>query len=180
MSGKDYQATELAKIFNGIIIGGGEILRSQHNQSVDSFIDQGHMLPSDNYLALITPYFKNLSPINQPLILSSVGRWHGEEAAVIEALNANNHPLKAAVYLEIDDNEAFVRLGALSINDDRHSRADDTKEILTERLIEFNEKTSAVIDYYRQSGLLVNINGQQSRQAVLESIINQLASFARI
>jgi len=67
---------------------------------------------------------------DKPLILSSVGRWHGEEEMVIKSLRDSGHELKAVIHLEISEQESYKRWQNRDINNDRGERYDDTEEIL--------------------------------------------------
>jgi len=49
-------------------------------------------------------------------------------------------------------------------------RADDNVETLTKRLVTFHKQTGPVVDYYRQKGLWVPIDGAQSPNVVWENL----------
>ena len=112
------------------------------------------------------------------MILSSVGRWIGEESGVIDALKAANHELKAVIYLELDEDTVRSRWEALEQHDNRGGRYDDTAEILEKRLVEYREKTLPVIDAYETLGLLIRLDGNGTPASVTEAILAALASRA--
>ena len=177
-SGKDSQGRILSEILDGIIISSGEMFRKNIiEDSVKSIIDAGNLAPSQDFINLILPYFNQDNLKEKALILSSVGRWNGEENYVIESLEKSNHPLKAVVHLIISDDEARVRQQALLSNDDRLNRADDTASVLENRFNEFATKTLPVINHYRDLNLLIEIDGNQSREKVTENIIIALTKY---
>ena len=49
-------------------------------------------------------------------------------------------------------------------------RDDDTKETVTKRLNVYNEQTSPLIDFYRQRGLLVEIDGEKNVDDVFSDV----------
>jgi len=172
-AGKDSQARLFAELLDGVVIGGGDILRSVAPESVKSLINEGKLAPTDEYIRIVLPYLSREEFSEMPLLLSSVGRWKGEEQAVVPALKQASHPLKAVVYLSLDTETIRQRL--LSDNDDnRGVRDDDYAHKLEHRINEFEEKTLPVIDYYRTTGALIEIDGAMPKDNVTESIIDEL------
>ena len=178
-AGKDTQGKRLADQFKGHLLGGGDILRNsiipQHIFDIQA---AGNLIPSADYVAIVLPYLKKAEFAGKPLILSSVGRWKGEEEGVIEALTEANHPLKAVIYLDISEEDVRKRWHALESHDDRHHRADDTLDILETRLQEYRDKTLPVIDEYEKQGLLIRVDGTKTPDEVQEHILQALASRA--
>ncbi|HRQ86976.1 MAG TPA: nucleoside monophosphate kinase [Candidatus Saccharibacteria bacterium] len=176
-AGKDTQGKRLAELFDGILLGGGDILRnSTIPEHISAQLHKGELIPSEDYVSIVLPYLSKPEFADKPLILSSVGRWIGEEQGVIVAAEQSNHPLKAVIYLELSEDEVRRRWNALEHHDDRGGRHDDTAEILEKRLREFREKTLPV---YKNLGLLITINGNQSREDVGQDILVQLQSLAQ-
>lgn len=180
-SGKDSQGRRLIEIFGGNLVGGGEILRgSTMPDRIKALMRTGELIPSDDYVNIVLPYLSQTDLAGKPLFLSSVGRWHGEENGVIQAVQAANHPLKAVIYLNISNEESHNRWLARDINNDRSNRHDDTEDILNIRFKEFSEKTLPVLDYYRKLGLLIEVNGYGTRDEVTTDIINSIIEFMKI
>ncbi len=174
-AGKDTQAQKLAALFGATVLGGGDILRASIiPDEVLAALKRGELIPSQAYVDIVLPYLSKPELRLQPLILSSVGRWIGEEEGVIAALDSANHPLKATIYLDLDETTVHRRWDALEHHDDRGGRYDDTAEILSTRLVEFKEKTLPVIEAYRERGLLETIDASGSQEEVLERIITAL------
>lgn len=178
-AGKDTQGRILAETFDGALLGGGEILRnSEIPDHVDAALKRGHLAPTDDYVNIVLPYLQRKEFTGQPLILSSVGRWIGEEQGVIKALEAANHPLKAVIYLHLPEEIVLERWRALEQHNNRGGRYDDTEEILEKRLHEYREKTLPVLDEYKKMGLLITIDGGQTPQQVSKNILEVLANRA--
>lgn len=178
-AGKDYQGKKIAEILGGALIGGGEILRNiEMPETIKTPMKAGELPPSKDFLKIVVPYLNQQSLIGKPLLLSSLGRWHGEEKVVIDALKESGHPLRTAIYLDIPVNQSRKRWQALEINKDRSDRIDDTESALSVRFNEFDKKTIPVLEYYRRLGLLIEIDGTGSRDEVTSSIIDALFELA--
>ncbi|MEI6730823.1 MAG: nucleoside monophosphate kinase, partial [Pseudomonadota bacterium] len=134
----------------------------------------GGLIPTEDFISIVLPHLSSTEFANRPLFLSSFGRWHGEEASVISALEKSNHPLKAVVYLDISNADSMERWQNRLFSNDRNDRADDTVEILQTRFKEFDEKTMPVIDFYRPKNLLIEIDGTKSREQVEQNIVQKL------
>jgi adenylate kinase len=71
--------------------------------------------------------------------------------------------LDAAVYLDVPEPVLVQRLLA-------RARPDDTAEVITHRLHVFAETTSPLIAYYRDRGILVEVDGDQPPEAITADI----------
>ncbi|HSX52866.1 MAG TPA: nucleoside monophosphate kinase [Patescibacteria group bacterium] len=174
-SGKDTHGEKLQKLFNAVLLSGGDILRSSKGpKHIQEHIGKGHLAPTDEFLAIVLPFLAQPEYKGKPLILSSVGRWHGEEQSVVKAAVESGHPIKAVIYLSITEDEAKRRWRLA-----KRGREDDVAEdILLNRFNEFRQKTLPVIDYYRQHGLLIEVDGMPSPENVAVDILHKLAALS--
>ena len=179
-AGKDTQGKKLAQLFDGVLLGGGDILRgSTIPDHVKEHMHAGRLIPSDEYVRIVLPYLSQETFANKPLILSSVGRWANEETGVMKAAKASQHPLKVVFYLNLSEEEVRKRWQALDHHNDRGGRHDDNNEVLETRLNEFATKTIPVIEAYRALGLLIEIDGALSQDEVTEQLVKSLLALAR-
>ena len=178
-SGKDTHGHQLAELFDASIMGGGDILRnSVIPQHVQELIDAGRLAPIEDYIRIVTPYLSREEFAGRPLILSSVGRWHGEEPGVMSAATAAGHPMKAAIYLVVSEATALKRFQASREDEKRGARADDAEHILATRFAEFHNKTLPVIDFYRDKGMVIEVDGNPPKAQVHQAILRGLYEFA--
>lgn len=177
-AGKDDQTGRLSTILGGIKLGGGDILRGSITPEIQSYFDTGELIPSELYVKVVLPYLSKDEFQGKPLLLSSVGRWSGEENGVMEVLEESDHPLKAVIYLVASRVDAIKRLHASKDLGDRGDRGDDDETLLLTRFEEFEQKTIPVIDHYRDLGLLIEVDATKSRAEVTKAIIDQLAQRA--
>lgn len=179
-AGKDTHGEELVRLFDGVLLGGGDILRnSVIPEHVKEAMHAGNLVPINDYIAIVTPYLSNEALKNNPLILSAVGRWHGEEEGVIKAVEAAGHPLKAVIYLDIEESVSLERWKNSTHAGERTHRNDETRESLQTRLDEFRDKTLPVIAYYEKANLLIHIDGSLEKRVVLQNIIDALYEFSK-
>ncbi len=178
-AGKDTQGRKIADMFGGELVAGGDILRHYHDQTkLKELLSTGDLIPTDIYLEILLPYLSRADFENKPLILSSVGRMEGEEPVIMKATTDSSHPMRAVILLQLSEDDVWQRFEEAKILDDRGERNDDDKVVLETRLKEFREKTEPVLDYYRNEGLLIEIDGTLPREEVTEEILKALAERA--
>lgn len=180
-AGKDTHGATLSQLFDAPLLGGGDILRnSTIPPELQKGLDAGKLFPTEEYLNIVTPYLSADQFKGHPLILSSVGRWIGEEEGIIKAAEASGHPIKAVVYLHAGEEVVYRRYEKSQEKGDRGDRADDAHHILATRIEEFTTKTLPVIEVYRQKGLLIEVNSDAEKHEVLENILARLFMAATI
>lgn len=175
MSGKDTQGIKLAEALNAKFLSSGMIIRAMEKETKQNLSGQGALIPTNVFYEWVLPYFERQDLFSHALILSSIGRWHGEEDQVMSVAAGAGHDIKAAIILNISEADVEDRFRAAEKLGDRGDRADDKDlEIFKTRLQEFRTKTIPVLQHYNSLGLLIEVNGDQSRNAVFEEIIDKL------
>jgi len=173
-SGKDTHGSELASFLEGPLVGGGDIIRASKHDELQNHVATGKLAPTDQYLAMVLPYLSQDDFNGKPLVLSSVGRWSGEDQSVYNACEKSNHPIKAVIYLEIPEIEVKNRW-----RKNKRERHDDaSEEILDVRLDEFSEKTLPVINFYKDRNLLMIVDATPAIPLVTAHIIDRLYELA--
>ena len=175
MSGKDTQGVKLAEALDAKFLSSGLIIRTMEKENSLNYSKNGELIPTNVFYEWVLPYFERPDLFKFPLVLSSIGRWHGEEDQVMSVAAGAGHDIKAVVVLNIAESDAEKRFYEAKILNDRGERQDD-KDIDTfkTRLKEFREKTLPVLHYYNSLGLLVEVNGDQSREDVFSEIVEKL------
>lgn len=174
-AGKDTQGKFLADTFNGVMISSGDILRHDHgNEKIQQIMAEGGIIPSELFAEVVVPYLSQDNFKGQPLILSEVGRMDGEQQVVMEATEQSGHLTKAVILLKLDVDEIWRRFDLSQQQHDRGDRADDNKAVLQNRLDAYHEKVTPVIDYYREKGLLIEVDGSLPPEGVSYEILNAL------
>jgi adenylate kinase len=179
MSGKDTQGLMLAKTFDAKLLSSGIIIRSKEAEAHKNLTGHGALIPTNVFYDWVLPYFARKDIASSPLVLSSVGRWYGEEDSVMAAAAAAGHEIKAVILLNISEAGVESRWNAAKSLGDRGDRRDDRDiETFHNRLEEFHTKTLPVLQHYKDLGLLINVNGNQSRDEVFNETIDKLYKFA--
>ena len=175
MSGKDTQGVRLAEALGAKFLSSGMIIRAMEQETRQNLSGAGNLIPTDVFYEWVLPYFERRDLFEYPLILSSIGRWAGEENQVMSVAAGASHPIKAAVILNISEADVLERWQAAQTLQDRGERKDDNDPVVFEnRLKEFREKTRPVLAHYKELGLLVEVRADQSRDEVFEELVNQL------
>ena len=175
MSGKDTQGVKLAEMLGGKFLSSGIIIRAKEAETRQKLSNKGALIPTDIFYEWVLPYFSREDLAEYPLVLSSIGRWEGEENQVLESAANAGHEIKAAVILNVSEADVESRFEAAKMLNDRGGREDDKDIVVFKtRLEEFRTKTMPVLIHYRDLGLLVNVNGDQTREAVFEEMIDKL------
>lgn len=185
-SGKDTVGKRLANTLSAEFLSSGDIVRAARENAENDNIkraaklsDSGVLTPTEEFKELIVPYLYDARLSGKPLILSTVGRWIGEEVPVLEALNRGHHATKAVVLLNISEDEVWRRW-QIARNTRNGGRADDMdEEKVARRISEYNAKTLPVIEVYRRMGILLEIDGEQDRDKVFSDLINILDKFSK-
>lgn len=172
-AGKDTQCETIAELVGGVTFGSGAIFREQQdNKELQQIMATGALIPSDMFFDIMLPYFSKPELAGKPLVLSSIGRMKGEEAVIYRATEAGGHPTKAVIYLNMPEDVVWERYNVTKQLDDRGDRQDDGgNEILKNRINKFMTQTLPVINFYRELGLLIEVDGTKDRENVTQDII---------
>ena len=180
MSGKDTVGERLAKDLGAKFLSSGIIIRAFEAEQNQNMTGSGQLIPTNTFYDIILPYFSREEMKNDPLILSSVGRWSGEEDKIMEAARNGGHEIKAVVLLDLTEADVKNRFEAAKELNDRGERADDANlEIFETRIREFNEKTVPVLNHYDELKLLIKVPANGSRDEVYSSVIDKLVEFIK-
>ena len=178
MSGKDTVGMRLAEDLQAKFLSSGIIIRAYEAEQNEDMTGSGKLIPTNTFYDIILPYFSREELRDDSLVLSSVGRWSGEEDKIMEAAKAGGHEIKAVVLLDLTEEEVKNRFEAAKELNDRGERADDANiEVFETRLAEFREKTMPVLNHYDELKMLVKVPASGSRDEVYVNVIDRLIEF---
>lgn len=198
-SGKDTQAYLLQKYHQFTPVSGGEALREEVEKGgaqaplIQAYMDRGELVPDEITNEAVANYIRQLGVSDRLALTGGVRRMH--QVPAFDALMTKiGQSLTAAIYLKIDDATVYDRVAgrlyAPGSNQTYHvkykppkvpgfcdisgeplvKRADDNEAAVAERLRSFHTETQVVIDYYREQGLLHEIDASQDIQVVYQEI----------
>ena len=101
MSGKDTQGIKLAEALGAKFLSSGLIIRAMEIETKNNFSKTGALIPTNLFYEWVLPYFERPDLFKYPLVLSSIGRWHGEEDQVMSVAAGSGHEIKAVIILNI-------------------------------------------------------------------------------
>lgn len=188
-SGKDTVGHELTKLLGAQFISSGDVMRdifTRKEQVQDQQLWEasrvgslsGSLMPTNEFQQMIVHRLSQPDLAGKPLVLSTVGRWIGEEQPVLHTLQHFGHPTKVVLLLNISESEVWKRWDTArhTRNGGRHD--DISEDKVATRLKEYYEKTTPVIEVYRKMNILLEINGEQPPQQVMSDVIEQLYKFS--
>ena len=180
MSGKDTVGVRLAENLGAKFLSSGMIVRAMEKEKGINLSGQGSLIPSNTFYEWILPYFEREDLWNYPLILSSIGRWAGEEDEVMAVARSSGHTIRAAVELRLSEQDVVERWEAAKLLGDRGLRPDDANpDIFRKRIVEYRNKTLPVLKHYQELGLLVSVPANLSRDQVFAKVVEALANFSK-
>ncbi len=179
MSGKDTVGVRLAELLGGKFLSSGIIVRAIEESMNQNVTSEGKLMPSNLFYDWVLPYFEKRGLWDYPLVLSSIGRWAGEEDQVISVARRSGHPIKAVVVLELSERDVIERWEVAKLLGDRGLRKDDADpEIFKTRIKEYHDKTIPVLKHYKELGLFVPVKAKAPRDQVFQDVVKALADFA--
>jgi len=157
-AGKGTQAQRIAQKYGVPHISTGDILREAVKEGTElgklakSYMDRGELVPDDVIIGIIKERLSQPDVREKGFILDGFPRTLPQAEALDELLKELSMPLDWVIYLNVDDEEIVKRL--LS-----RGRADDTEEVIRNRLKVYRERTAPLVNYYSEKCILVEIYG---------------------
>lgn len=173
-AGKGTQAERLVETCQIAHLSTGDMLRAARDaktevgQEADRYMSAGQLVPDEVILAIVA------QRLNQPdcqkgYLLDGFPRTIAQAEALDAMLAEQGTPLDAVLELQVPEEELFRRLAG-------RGRADDTPEVIRQRLIAYRQQTEPLLNYYRQRSLLNSIDGVGTVDEIFErakAVLNQ-------
>lgn len=203
-AGKGTQAQRIAAETGLLHVSTGDMFRENVKNQTElgklaaSYMDKGELVPDDVTIRML------VERIGRPdaaegVMFDGFPRNVVQANALDEALAAGGKKIDRALLIEVDDEELIARLGGRWIcrncgrlyherNDppkvagrcdvcggELYQREDDRPEVVRTRL-EKQKPPAALIDHYRQAGVLREIDGKQSLDDVTKDLLEAIRS----
>ncbi|MDQ6882750.1 MAG: adenylate kinase [Candidatus Dormibacteraeota bacterium] len=175
-SGKGTQAARLSADLAIPAISTGDILRAQeqadsaHGGELRRYLDRGELVPDQLVIDIIRHRLHDPDTANG-FILDGFPRTRAQGEALDTMLEALHHPIDTAIYLSIPAAALLERL--------RHRhRPDDRPDVVRHRIEVYFEQTAPLIDYYRSTARLLDVDANRSPDEVYASLEAGLATLA--
>jgi len=158
--GKGTQAEILAEELGVPAISTGEMLRGAVNEGselgskVEGIMSSGALVDDETMAAVVRERLAR-DDAREGFLLDGYPRTLPQAETLTSILSASGDELDAVVLVDVPEEELVDR--ALG-----RGRADDSDEVVRERLRVYREKTQPLIGFYEQRGLLRSVDGYAS------------------
>ena len=204
-AGKGTQAALLAEARSLAHIATGDMFReamrsgSEVGQQAKAYVDRGELVPDELTIRML------LERLTQPdcaggCMLDGFPRNLEQAKALDTALTERGQAVDHVAYIRVSEEELTERLGGRwtcrqcgAVYHQRNSppatagrcdqcggelyqRSDDQPETIRRRLTVYFRDTAPLVEYYRQRGKLIEVDGQQGIEAVGRALLNALES----
>jgi adenylate kinase len=194
-SGKGTQAARLREKLDLPHVASGDLFRDNINnetelgQMAKRYMDKGELVPDDITIAMV------MDRLGQPdcaegALLDGFPRTLAQAEALDRELAAEGHRISVVPLITVPDEVVVERLSGRMIcrecqatfhklfnpfqscpyqkceGEYLYQREDDKPETVRSRLQVYRQQTSPLIDYYRDRGVLIEIDGNQPLDAV--------------
>jgi adenylate kinase len=201
--GKGTQAVILAQTIKLAHISSGDLFRGNIKNQTElgklakSYMDKGELVPDDVTIAMVR------DRISQPdceggAILDGFPRTPKQAEALEKMLSEFGGQVNAVPYITADEELLVERIsGRWSCREQGHvyhekfnppkqngvcdvdgselyQRDDDKRETVANRIRVYFEQTMPLVDYYREMGKLIEINGAQDVEQVSKELLSAL------
>lgn len=205
-SGKGTQASRIVEKYNIPHISTGDMFRDNIRRQTSigieakKFIDKGHLVPDELTLQMIEDRFVQ-PDCDQGFLLDGFPRTLVQAEALELELQKTGKKLNAVINLDVHDDTIIRRMtgrrvcgncgatynltfnkpaventcdkcgGSLLVRDD------DKLETVTNRLKVYKTETQPLIDFYKDKGILITVNGELDAEVVFQNICDALEHF---
>ena len=171
-AGKGTQAEKLAEKFGIPQISTGDLFRSNISKGTPlgveakKYLDAGDLVPAELTNALVDDRL-DADDTAAGFILDGFPRSVEQAVALREMLAKRNLKLDAVLEFRVSESELLTRLKS-------RGRADDTEEVILNRMKVYRDETAPLLDYYRDE--LVSVDAVGSLDEVFARALQALGS----
>jgi len=205
-AGKGTQAKKLVDFYGIPQISTGDILRANVREGTElglaarAYMDKGELVPDQVLIGIIKNRLKE-ADCKKGFILDGYPRTVTQADALEAILDEIEKPIDVVLNLEVPDEVLVGRIsGRLmckcgasyhitsnppkkdnicdSCGSEIFQRVDDTADAVQNRLDVYKKQTQPLINYYKEKGILVTLNGTKDINVVFEDIKAILVKFA--
>jgi adenylate kinase len=198
-AGKGTQASTLAESQGVPHVASGDLFREHQlkgtelGQLVRSYIEQGQLVPDEVTIRMINQRIDEPDCVNG-VVLDGFPRTTAQATALGNLFESRGSKLERVLYIRVSEEELVQRLGGRILcrgcqtpynlvslppktsglcdrcGGELYQRPDDTPEAVRNRIRVYLEETAPLIDYYREKGILREVDGEQKVDQVAKAL----------
>lgn len=160
-AGKGTQGDRLAEAYDVPHLATGDMLR-QHvaegtpvGLEAKRFMDRGELVPDRFVVDLVARHLAGDEPL-PGFVLDGFPRTLAQAKTAYDWGRAHDRTFHAVISLDVPDDELVRRLLERGI---RSGRTDDTEDTIRNRLAVYATSTQPLLDFYRDRGVLLELDG---------------------
>jgi len=204
-AGKGTQAAVISKEFKLPHLASGDLFRqavqkkTKLGELVKNYMEKGALVPDDVTIQVIS------ERLNEPgcakgCVFDGFPRTLEQAKALDKALAERGKAIDKAIYIDVSEEELMKRLGGRWVcrqcqspyhevnsppkvrgkcdmcSGELYQRADDNEATIKERLKVYSAQTAPALDYYKEKGKLVKVDGRLAIDQVSESVLKVLGT----
>ena len=198
-SGKGTQADVLKEKYNVVKLSTGDLLRGEIRNDSDlgkqakAFMDKGELVPDSVMIDILDKITAEFEAKKQGYILDGFPRTLPQADALMEMLDNQGVELTIALLIDVPEEELVRRLSSRwtcrncssttfkdpggnpivcpQCDGELYQRDDDKKETILNRLDVYKRNTQPLITFFKDKGLLEEVNGFGSFEEISGRII---------
>ena len=174
-SGKGTQSEKIIAAYGLIHLSTGDILRREISAGTPlgleakSLMDKGILVPDEVVVGMISSALDN-NPGAKGFLFDGFPRTEAQSVALDKLLAEKNTAIGVVLALDVSRDELLKRLLKRGLTS---GRSDDNNEtIISNRIVEYQTKTTVVANYYSKFDKVVQVKGE----GTVDDIFNTLSS----
>ena len=176
-AGKGTQSENLINKYGLVHLSTGDILRTEIargtalGKKAKEIMDRGELVGDDIVIGMIESKLDE-NPHAKGFIFDGFPRTAAQAVALDDLLQKKGTGISGMLALEVGDEELVKRL---LLRGQDSGRADDkNEEIIRRRILEYNNKTLPLKNYYNEQGKFHSIHGIGSIDQIFKSLIDRI------
>jgi adenylate kinase len=165
-AGKGTQAQRLKDYLGIAHLSTGDMLRDAQGTTLgdeaERYMNAGRLVPDDVVVGIVVQRLADKS-CAKGCLFDGFPRTVPQAETLDRVLAERDIPLDLVLAIDVPESELIARLS-------KRGRPDDDPDTIAERLRQYNALTQPLVNYYRQRGILREIDGAASEARVFERI----------
>lgn len=172
-SGKGTQSANIVAKYGLIHLSTGDLLRAQIaaetplGLEAKLIMEKGELVPDNVVIGMINDVM-SYNKDAKGFLLDGFPRTVAQAEALDQLLAYSNEKVNLFISLLVDEDELLKRLLNRGLTSGRPD--DRNEEVVKDRIKEYHKKTTAVANYYKESGIVEEIKGVGSVEEIFDQI----------